>query len=149
VISNRQKCVPLTIHFLRPFVKQLTSLLRLGRRRFDVTLVDDEEIERLNHTFRRMAQPTDVLSFPWRNTPEGERELSPMERRLSGFLGDIVISVETAQRNSIATDVSLRLEIRQLVLHGVLHLLGYNHEIDHGEMAALEISLRRKLGIDG
>ena len=67
----------------------------------------------------------------------------------AGFLGDVVISVETARRNARREGHSTANEIRWLILHGVLHLLGYDHETDRGEMTALEISLRARLGIAG
>jgi probable rRNA maturation factor len=63
------------------------------------------------------------------------------------FLGDIVISVDTAKGNARKEGHSTLNEIRWLILHGLLHLLGYNHESDQGEMAKLEIALRRRLGI--
>jgi rRNA maturation RNase YbeY len=147
VVSNRQKRVPLNPQFLRSFVNQLCSLLQLGRRRFDVTLVDDKEIERLNRTFRGIPNPTDVLSFPWQNEPDVTYKDSVTRAEWSRFLGDIVISAETARRNSLETGVSLRMEIRQLVLHGLLHLLGYDHESDNGEMERLEQAIRRELRI--
>lgn len=147
MISNRQKSIPVQVQFLRRFVKQLSSLLRLGHQWFDVTLVDDVEIERLNRTFRGVARPTDVLSFPWRDGRSTEPATLPERKEWSGFLGDVVISVETARRNSVGAGVSLRTEIRQLVLHGALHLLGYDHETDQGEMEALEMNLRQRLRI--
>jgi probable rRNA maturation factor len=65
------------------------------------------------------------------------------------FLGDIVISVDTAKRNARQEGHSTLNEMRWLILHGVLHLLGYNHERDHGEMTRLELALRSRLGISG
>jgi rRNA maturation RNase YbeY len=65
------------------------------------------------------------------------------------FLGDIVISAATARRNAAAEGHSTTTEIRWLIVHGFLHLLGYDHETDHGEMEALELTLRRKMGISG
>ena len=67
----------------------------------------------------------------------------------SGFLGDIVISAGAARRNARAERQSTANEIRRLVLHGVLHLLGYDHEKDRGEMTTLELSLREHFGIAG
>jgi probable rRNA maturation factor len=84
----------------------------------------------LNHRFRGKPQPTDVLSFP----------VDPGE---NGYLGDVVISAETARRNARRSGRSLREELRILILHGVLHLLGYNHETDRGQMNRLERKLRR------
>ena len=68
---------------------------------------------------------------------------------LRDFLGDIVISVETARRNARGEGHATLMEIRWLILHGVLHLLGYDHEVDDGEMTALELRLREQLGVDG
>lgn len=112
-----------------------------------MTLVDDTEIHRLNAAFRGKRKPTDVLSFPWQ---DGEREIpeTPGEN-LSGFLGDVIISVEAARRNARMEGHSLLTEIQQLMLHGLLHLLGYDHETDRGEMNAMEMRLRQKLGIEG
>jgi rRNA maturation RNase YbeY len=70
-------------------------------------------------------------------------------REFKNFLGDIVISVDTAKRNAGKEGHSTLNEIRWLILHGVLHLLGYNHEKDHGEMTRLELSLRKRLRIAG
>ena len=124
---------------------------------------------RLNAIYRGMASPTDVLSFPWRPGREGSiklpartsspcaaggRQTNPEKfepgaafPELSNFLGDIVISAETARRNARREGHSNPNEIRWLILHGVLHLLGYDHASDHGEMTALELSLRVRLGI--
>jgi ssRNA-specific RNase YbeY (16S rRNA maturation enzyme) len=71
------------------------------------------------------------------------------EDEFAGFLGDIAISTETAHRNAALAGRSTVHEIRRLILHGLLHLLGYDHETDHGEMDRLELSLRGRLGIDG
>jgi probable rRNA maturation factor len=67
--------------------------------------------------------------------------------RAAGFLGDIVISVEQAERQAEENGLSLEGEIKQLILHGVLHLCGYDHETDTGEMNKRELQLRRKLKI--
>jgi probable rRNA maturation factor len=66
----------------------------------------------------------------------------------AGFLGDVVISAETARRNAAVAGHSTWNEIRWLILHGVLHLLGYDHSRDDGEMTALELSVRGQLGIE-
>jgi probable rRNA maturation factor len=116
---------------------------------FDVTLVDDAEMAELNRKFRGLTGPTDVLSFRWRNDRDADDSEMPAAGELAGFLGDIVIAVQTAERNARAEGHSLQIEIRQLILHGLLHLLGYDHETDHGEMTVLELRLRGRLGIEG
>ncbi len=94
-----------------------------------VRLVDDAEIRELNRRYRRIDEPTDVLSFPGEETPEGRH------------LGDVVISVETAASRAEGT---LERELGVLALHGILHCLGHDHETDDGEMEALETRLRAR-----
>ncbi len=91
----------------------------------------DRTLHRLNRTYRGRDKPTDVLSFPGPGGPEG--------------LGDIVISVETAHRNSRAGGRPLPRELDVLALHGFLHVLGYDHETDDGTMDRLERRLRKEL----
>jgi probable rRNA maturation factor len=98
-----------------------------------VVLVGDRRIRSLNARYRRRDRPTDVLSFPG---PGGEMGL-----------GDIVISVETAARNPEGLPVLEELDL--LALHGLLHLLGHDHETDDGEMERLERRLRARLGLAG
>ena len=124
------------------------GILGLMRGHFDVALVNDAAMAKLNLQFRGKAGPTDILSFPW---PGGDRDdrAIPVPKELAGFLGDIVISVEAAQRNAATEEHSLQTEIHQLVLHGALHLCGYDHETDQGEMNMLELRLRKQLDIEG
>jgi probable rRNA maturation factor len=142
MIVNRQSEEPVDLDDARRFARSLRSALRLGRREFNVCFVGDKEIGRLNKTFRNKPQATDVLSFPWQ---AGGAALRPAEREFKQFLGDVIISARTARRNARAEGHSMRTEIRWLMLHGVLHLLGYDHETDSGEMAALELALRDRL----
>lgn len=97
-----------------------------------VLLTSDAELRRLNRAFRGKNKPTDVLSFP---APEEFAELA----------GDLAISLETAARQADSFGHSLRDEVRILILHGLLHLHGMDHETDDGEMAAREAGLRRQL----
>ena len=102
--------------------------------RGDVTiaLVSDRRIRALNRQFRGKDDATDVLSFP-----SGER----------GFLGDIVIAAGVARRQAREAGHTLQTEFRVLALHGLLHLLGYDHESDDGKMARVEARLRKKAGL--
>lgn len=149
MVLNLQSQIPVRVGAVRSFVRRLRLALRLGKRDFNVCFVGDREIRKLNQAYRREPRPTDVLSFPWR--PQAERGAGKHagKREFADFLGDVVISVETARRNARAEGHSLQNEIRWLILHGVLHLLGYDHVTDNGEMTALELSLRARLGIDG
>ena len=134
------------------FALQLKRRLHLGARAFNICLVDDDAIRRLNLAYRGRDKATDVLSFPWTETREQKpgRVLPRVKQGgITNFLGEVVISVQTARRNAEVEGHTLLNEIRWLVLHGVLHLLGYDHERDAGEMVALELSLRGQLGIGG
>jgi len=102
-----------------------------------VLLTSDEEIRRLNREFRHKDKATDVLSFPALHVNGGER-----------LAGDLAISVETAAREAERREHPLAVELETLVLHGVLHLAGWDHETDKGEMAEKEEALRRKLGLE-
>jgi len=144
MMINRQSQFALDLPLLRGYERRVKSVLDLGPRDFNVCFVSDEDISRMNSVYRGKAVPTDVLSFPW----EGEGESGPEEAasgEFRNFLGDIVISVATADRNARAEGHSTEEEIRMLILHGVLHLMGYDHETDHGEMKSLELSLRERL----
>ena len=99
----------------------------------EVLLTTDAELKRLNKQFRHKNKPTDILSFP------APAEIS------ARHAGDLAISLETAGRQAAEHGHTLRDELRILLLHGVLHLAGHDHEADEGEMAALEASLRRQL----
>jgi probable rRNA maturation factor len=97
-----------------------------------IAFVSDKNIRKLNQQFRNVDRPTDVLSFP------ASEETN---------LGDIAISVQTAAAQAKENGLTLEAEIAQLILHGLLHLSGYDHETDNGEMNRLELRLRKKLGI--
>jgi probable rRNA maturation factor len=101
-----------------------------------VMLAGDEELRRLNREFRGKDKATDVLSFPAGDTGR------------TSAAGDLAISVETAAREAERRGHSLDMELRVLLLHGVLHLAGYDHERDSGDMARKENLLRRKLGLE-
>ena len=103
------------------------------RGHVDVLLTTDATLRRLNRDFRGKNKPTDVLSFP---APE---EISQTHA------GDLAISLETAARQAAVYGHDLRDEVRILLLHGLLHLSGLDHETDDGEMAAREAELRREL----
>jgi probable rRNA maturation factor len=148
MILNRQKRLVVRLSAVRAFVQRLQALMRLGRRELNVCFVDDREMTRLNATYLGRKRPTDVLSFPWQGSGAPHR-IGTGNAEFANFLGDIVISVDAARRNARREGHSTLNEIRWLILHGLLHLLGYDHERDRGEMASLELSLRERLGIAG
>lgn len=104
------------------------------KKEITVFFADNDEMRRLNRQFRHKNHPTDVLSFPSETQNAGPQ-----------IAGDIAISVDVARENAAKLGHSFESELKILILHGVLHLAGYDHERDNGEMAALENRLRAKL----
>ncbi len=100
-----------------------------------VLFTQDAEIRRLNLRFRRRNRATDVLAFP-----DGRGPAAEVSR-----IGDIVISVPAARRNAREAGQALAGEVRRLLIHGFLHLLGYDHEVDGGEMEKLERDLAARI----
>ncbi len=152
MVLNRQRRVPVATQPLENFLDRVREELCLENREVTVQLISDAAIARLNRTFRSTAGPTDVLSFP-ANGMQRSREAREQRSRAAGkqadaaYLGDIAVSPETARRNARRFSRSLAEELRILILHGVLHLAGYDHETDDGEMNCLEGRLRRRLGL--
>ncbi|MGD9588061.1 MAG: rRNA maturation RNase YbeY [Pyrinomonadaceae bacterium] len=132
-------------HF-QAFVAALSAVVdEVAKQHFSVALVSDRRMKELNRFFRGKDSTTDVLSFPHEadefEPPSADRQPPTV------FLGDIVISAEQAQKQAAENGLSLENEIKQLILHGLLHLCGYDHETDNGEMNARELELRKKLKI--
>jgi probable rRNA maturation factor len=153
MILNRQRAVRLARRPLELFLARVRRELGIGQADVTICFVSDAEIARMNQAFRNKQGPTDVLSFP-----AGDRRghLSLLPRRKPGTgrrskrevsLGDVAISPATARRNAKKLGRTLPSELQILILHGVLHLLGYDHETDHGEMDRVEARLRRRLGL--
>jgi len=107
------------------------------RGQVTVLVTSDAAMRELNLRFRGKNQPTDVLSFRSEHLVRGTENVA----------GDVAISVETAQRQSVEQGHSLATEIKVLMLHGLLHLAGHDHETDEGEMQRRERSLRARLGL--
>ncbi len=104
-----------------------------------IVFVRDDEMKRLNRTWRHVNRPTDVLTF------EGERgETLP---GLPVSLGEIVICLDQAKRQARQQGHSLATEVRYLLLHGLVHALGFDHDSDDGEMDALELRMRPRVGL--
>ena len=96
----------------------------------------------MNESFRKKKGPTDVLSFP------AQKERKKTSAQATGnYLGDIAIAPQTAKRYAEKNGRSLNRELRVLILHGVLHLMGYDHETDRGEMEEVEQKLRKRFGL--
>jgi probable rRNA maturation factor len=125
------------------FLREAQAALRL-RGAVSVLLTTDREIRRLNRTFRGKNKATDVLSFPAAPVVTSQRVGKSAGQRVSG---DLAISVDTARKQAVQQGHALAVEVKVLMLHGLLHLAGYDHEIDHGEMARRERLMRAKLGL--
>jgi probable rRNA maturation factor len=140
MIVNRQRRVPVALHPLQQFCERVRQELGFAPGSVTVQLVSDQTMARLNRKFRQKRGPTDVLSFP----ANGARPA-----RKAQYVGDIAISPETARRNARRFSRSLPAELRILILHGMIHLAGFDHETDHGEMDRLERRLQERLGVAG
>ncbi len=140
MIVNRQRRIPVALRPLQQFHERVRCELGFAPESVTIELISDEKMGRLNQTFRKKHGPTDVLSFP----ANGSRPSKGAE-----YVGDIAISPETARRNARRFSRSLPVEMRILILHGMIHLAGYDHEADHGEMDRLERRLRKRLGVAG
>jgi probable rRNA maturation factor len=119
---------------VRSVLTRASRAARLRPREVSVLFCADARMRSLNRRWRGMDRPTDVLSFPAGDAADG-------------FLGDIVISVPYASRAARRRSEAPAREIDRLLVHGLLHLAGYDHETDDGEMEALEARVRRRLRI--
>jgi probable rRNA maturation factor len=159
MIVNRQRRVRIPLKPLKDFFDRVRGELRFPDEAVTVQLISDAAMARLNQSFRHKRGPTDVLSFPAngarpkRNSHFVGQALFPVrslrrqERLRHNYVGDIAISPETARRNARRLSRTLPAEMRILILHGMIHLAGFDHETDHGEMDRLERRLRRRLGV--
>ena len=170
-VINRQRGVPIALAALRVFLQRVREELGLAETELVICLVTDAEIARMNEAYRQKRGPTDVLSFPaekigmkrnaglrarvrkmavratHNDARTGTTRAKGGTRPGAEYLGDIAISPATARRNAKKYGRGLAMELRILMLHGVLHLLGYDHETDHGEMNRVEDRLRRRFGL--
>jgi probable rRNA maturation factor len=138
-VVNRQRKVQVDCKRWRAFVVRALEVVPASGAGVTVAFVSDRRMRELNGRWRGKKGTTDVLSFP-----EAQDEFEKVEGLR---LGDVVISVEQAARQAGEHGLEFEEEIAQLILHGLLHLCGYDHERDDGEMNRLEVRLRGRLGI--
>lgn len=131
-VVNRQRSKKVETETWSRFASKALNAIGNHGPSATIAFVSDTNIRKLNKQFRNVDKPTDVLSFP-----ADEKE----------NLGDIAISIDRAAAQAKENGLTLEDEIAQLILHGLLHLCGYDHETDNGEMNRLELQLRKKLGI--
>jgi probable rRNA maturation factor len=147
-IENHQRIVRVNLPALERFLQQVKTEIGLGKDCVAIRLIGNPEMARLNETYRKKNGVTDVLSFPVAADSAKPGTLrQQVQKARGGFLGDIAIAPKVARRNAKSLGRQLPEELKVLILHGVLHLLGYDHETDRGEMERIEMRLRRKLGI--
>lgn len=131
-VVNRQRRLKLDTEAWSTFAARVLDAIGKSESSATIAFVSDRRIRELNRQFRGVDKATDVLSFP-----AGEKF----------NLGDVAVSVDTAAMQAKENGLTLDSEIAQLILHGLLHLCGYDHETDNGEMNRLELKLRRRLGV--
>lgn len=166
MILNRQSAARVSVPGLDRFLERVARKLRIAPGALTVCLVTNAQMARWNRAFRHKAGPTDVLSFPAAEAnagrqSRGSHRRAPVNRSKNGlsstsfhsftssssYLGDIAIAPAVARRNARRFGRTLRDELCILILHGALHLMGYDHETDRGQMDRFERRLRRSLGL--
>jgi len=157
MIINRQSRISVPLSDLDKFLARARRHLRLPKDSFTVCLVANSEIARWNRSYRGKSGPTDVLSFPTNATKVKYARSQGKQARAddlfhaansnhtSKYFGDIAIAPAVAKRNAKRFGRTLDDEMRILILHGILHLMGYDHEADDGQMERRENRLRREL----
>ena len=138
-LVNRQRKVSIDPQRWKQFAEIAVKISPAGEASVTIAFVSDRKMRELNRRWRGKDKTTDVLSFP--------SEQTDFEKNEGLELGDVAISIEQAARQARQNKVTLDNEVSQLILHGVLHLCGYDHETDNGEMNKLELKLRKKLKI--
>ncbi len=138
-VVNRQRKIKINREFWTEFFgRVIRAIAETKNKTATIAFVSDRKMRELNRNFRGKDSTTDVLSFPF-CAEDFESE--------ENNLGDIVISVEQAERQAVENNLDFESEIKQLILHGILHLCGYDHETDNGEMNEIELELRKNLRI--
>jgi probable rRNA maturation factor len=146
MIQNQQRQVRVGVASLDEFLARACRAVKVAPDSLTVRLVTTAKMALWNRSYRGKRGPTDVLSFPSdpfdKIQPRAGRGARP-----ASYLGDIAISPAVARRNAGSLNRTLDSELRILILHGILHLMGYDHETDTGQMERRERRLRRALGL--
>lgn len=142
-VVNRQRLTRIDVQRIASLADSTLGAVGRAGTSLSVVFVRDRAMRKLNCKYRGQDRTTDVLSFAAGDDLAGADQSSFIGE--ATFLGDIVVSVDTARQQSSEAGHSLSRELDELVMHGVLHLCGYDHETDGGEMNRVELRLRRKL----
>jgi probable rRNA maturation factor len=156
MILNRQRGIRVSIRKLDEFAAVARKLLKLPHDAVTVCLVSNVEMARWNRAYRGKEGPTDVLSFPCdgagfrtkRTNLKNRLRSSANSAEAASYLGDIAVAPGVARRNALRFGRTFDQEMRILILHGMLHLMGYDHETDTGQMDRRERKLRRALKLE-
>ena len=137
LLRNLQRSVRISSRQLTRAANAILSAAGIPHAELSLVLVSDQRMRRLNARYRQKDRPTDVLAFPLHNgAPRGRGEMLIRER--AGLLGDVVISLPTARRQAQELGHSLYAEVVRLLVHGFVHLLGYDHERGPREAARMD-----------
>jgi probable rRNA maturation factor len=141
----RRRAGKMLEHLRLSGVEGIERVERVERVELSIALVSDAVIRELNRDYRRKDKPTDVLAFPMNDPPAGG---GPLTAPVSGLLGDVILSVETARRQAEANSRPLLAELTMLLAHGLLHLLGYDHQTDAEEREMTALTRELELAAD-
>jgi probable rRNA maturation factor len=154
MILNRQRSVRVSVRDLDKFLERALRRLRLPAGALTVCLVENGAMVRWNRAYRGKKGSTDVLSFPTNGAQRNGKSLAapkwPKRGRAAAsdfYLGDIAIAPAVARCNARRFGRTFGKEMQILILHGILHLMGYDHESDEGQMDRREQRLRRECGL--
>jgi len=136
-VVNRQRYRKMGLRIWENFAAQALQAIGLHRQSATIAFVSSRRMRQLNKRYRGIDRSTDVLSFPNGGDLVDDKS----------SLGDIAIAVDEAEKQARQNGLEFEQEIAQLILHGLLHLCGYDHDTDRGEMNRLELRLRKKLSI--
>ena len=136
-VVNRQRLAPIDTRRCDVLAEAALKSSGKANARVTIVFVRDRVIRSLNNQYRQINRATDVLSFPAGDEMPGEGD--------EQYLGDVVISIDAALKQAESAGHSIEREVAELLIHGVLHLCGYDHETDSGQMNRLELKLRREL----
>jgi probable rRNA maturation factor len=145
-VVNRQRLTRIDVHRIAGLADATLGAVGRAGASLSVVFVRDRAMRQLNRKYRSEDRTTDVLSFAADDDLAGADQTSFIGE--ATFLGDVVVSVDTAREQASEAGHSFSRELDELVMHGVLHLCGYDHETDSGEMNRVELRLRRKLLIE-
>ena len=150
-IKNQQRLVKVNTRKTAGLLRKILNLLRIPRAEISILFVNDRRMRLLNHQYRGIDRTTDVLSFPQYNAEELKIEIKKFSQvctadlqTLSDHLplGDLVINLHMAKRQALDNRLSVDEEVKRLITHGILHLLGYDHE--QGKNAARKMRMKSK-----